>query len=295
MGLAVREDLLKTGLTPRSIGTRLSSGQLEEVHPGVYGIGGVQDSWERRVLAAYMWAQPEGFVSHRSACALYGLDGAPRDVVELSTDGTKARPGIVCHRLHPTDRPRLRSVGHVRVPFVERCLLDLAGVLAPVRVGLSLDDALRKRLTTLERMWDELEAVGGRGRRGSRLLRELLSMRDDRDGTLQSQLEAAALRVLRDKRLPPATTQFVVAEAGANPPRLDFAYPPYRVGVEPDGFRWHHTLDHLRRDDARDRRLKLLGWIVLHYSYDDFRFDRENVIDEVRTVLASRGAQLFQL
>jgi very-short-patch-repair endonuclease len=178
------------------------------------------------------------------------------------------------------------------VTWVERTLLDLSGVVPATKTGLALDDALRKRKTTLERLWQELESAGGRGTTGSSTLRQLLKLRDDRDGLLASHLETDTLRVLRDKRLPPATPQWVVKEAGQHAPRLDFAYPPYRVGVESHSYRHHGHLDAWNHDVARDNRLKLLGWVVLHYTYDDVHFDRDRVVEEIRTLLVSRGALL---
>jgi very-short-patch-repair endonuclease len=172
--------------------------------------------------------------------------------------------------------------------------LDLGAVVPGPRVGKALDDALRKSLTTLDRLQQELANVGGRGKGGSKILRQLLSLRDDRDGRLESQLEEATLRLLRTSRLPRVEVQFVVAEAGAHPPRLDFAYPPFKVGVEAYSYRHHGARDGWNSDWARDNRLKALGWTVLHYTWDEIHFERARVIDEIWTVLALRGAFLIE-
>jgi very-short-patch-repair endonuclease len=291
-GVLTRENLLEAGHTARSIGLRLASGFLEQLHPKVYGLGGSPDTWDKRLLAAYMWARPTGFVSHRSAGALYELDGVPPRAVELSLASSCTTPGVILHRVPPAELPRLRSIGLMRVSSVERTILDLAGVLPATRTGRSLDDALRKRLTTLERMWDELEVTGGKGKKGSRILRRLLSLRDDRDGSLESPLEKAALTLLRDPRLPRVTVQFVVSEAGANAPRLDFAYPAYLLGVEAHSYRFHSGHPAWSKDWARDNRLKLLGWTVLHYTWDEIHFEKARVVQEIRSMLIARGAQL---
>jgi very-short-patch-repair endonuclease len=180
----------------------------------------------------------------------------------------------------------------VKITWVERTLLDLGAHLPPRTTGLALDDALRERKTTLQRLWRELDLYGGSGKSGSKTLRDLLQLRDDRDGKLESQLEAAALAVLRDRRLPPVTPQFVVREAGSNPPRLDFAYPSCRIGIEAHSYRWHLDPDQMRKDAARDNRLKLLGWTVLHYTWDDLHFERQRVIAEIRQLLVRCGALL---
>jgi very-short-patch-repair endonuclease len=149
-------------------------------------------------------------------------------------------------------------------------------------------------MTTLQRLQDELARTGGRGRAGSKVLRELLKLRDDRDGRLESDLEAAALRLLRTPRLPPVDVQFVVHEAGAHPPRLDFAYPAFRVGVEGHSFKHHGIHDGWNADWARDNRLKALGWAVLYYSWDEIHFEGDRVIEQIRQVLIIRGAQLIE-
>jgi hypothetical protein len=291
-GIVTRLQALAAGHTTRSIGLRLASGYFAEVHPSVYRIGGSTKTWESGLAAAFLWACPNGFVSHRSAAALHGLDGVGRDMFEVSLPEARRTPGVIVHRIAPDDRPRLRASGMFQLTWVERTLLDLCSVLAAPKTGLALDDALRKRKTTLQRLWDELEEAGGRGRRGSRTFRELLRLRDDRDGRLASNLEADTLRVLRHKSLPMATPQFVVAEAGDHAPRLDFAYPAYRVGVESHSYRYHMDPNAWKHDWARDRKLKLLGWVVLHYTYDDVHFERDRVVEEIRTLLVSRGALL---
>ena len=291
-GVITRTQLLDAGHTPRSIGTRLSSGYLTQLHPKVYGLSAVPDSFRKRLTAAYLWAQPGGFLSHRSAAYLHGLDGIKAGFIDVSMTSSTRRHGINCHRLGPSDRPRLKAVGHLKVTWVERTLLDLGVHVSPRATGLALDDALRKRMTTLPRLWRELEITGGSGKAGSRTLRDLLQLRDDRDGKLESQLEAAALTVMRDRRLPPVTPQYVVAEVGAHAPRLDFAYPSCRIGIEAHSYRWHVDPDRMKRDAARDNRLKLLGWVVLHYTWDDLHFERERVLSEIRRLLVQRGALL---
>ena len=200
---------------------------------------------------------------------------------------------MICHRLRG-DAPRTRAVGAFVVTTPERTIADLCAVSRASRAGKALDDALRKRMTTLPRLRDELEVRCGQGRKGSAVFRDLLSLRDERDGRLESEFEAATLRLLRNRRLPRVEPQFVVVEAGQRAPRLDFAYPAFRVGVEAHSYRHHSGLDPWNSDWARDNRLKVLGWVVLHYTWDEVHFEGERVIREIGGVLQSRGAELIE-
>jgi very-short-patch-repair endonuclease len=151
---------------------------------------------------------------------------------------------------------------------------------------LALDDALRKRMTTLERLWAELDATGGPGRKGSAVFHQLLGLRDDRDGSMESRLETATKRLLATSRLPVVTPQFRIFDGRSYIARLDFAYPHALLGVEAHSFRWHADLERWKRDQARDDKLKLLGWAVLHYTWDEVHFEKDRVIDEIQRMLA---------
>jgi hypothetical protein len=105
---------------------RLDSGEWQRLHPGVYRMRGAPPSWEQKLMAATLWAGPESAVSHRSAAALWKLDGVDADgLVEVTT----ARPrnpdvpqGIILHRtklLTPSDAGWL---GALRVTGLPRTL-----------------------------------------------------------------------------------------------------------------------------------------------------------------------------
>jgi hypothetical protein len=67
----------------------------------------------------------------------------------------------------PGDCPTRRTIEGIPVTSVERTLLDLAGLVPARTAGLCLDDALRRRLTTLGRLQKALSENGGVGRKGS--------------------------------------------------------------------------------------------------------------------------------
>lgn len=273
------------GLSPSGLSRRVASGALIVVYPGVLRLPGVPDSWEGRLTAALLSCGSGSFVSHRSAGALWELDGVEPGFVEISAYLPRRRRGVIVHRLRRGDRPGLRFRYGFPVTSVERTILDLCGTIGPQRAGLAVDDALRKRMTILDRLWDVWESDGGSGRKGTRAMRTVLGLRDDRDGLLQSKMETRMLRILKriepDKLVP----QFVILD-GSRTYRPDFAYPYARLGIECLSIKWHLGVEWIKKDAARDRRLKLLGWTILYFTWDEIFLEPERVEVEVRAALA---------
>ncbi len=131
-----------------------------------------------------------------------------------------------------------------------------------------------------------------RGRRGTYIARQLLSLRDDTDGQMESRLETDALALFRDPRLPRPEVQYKVRTPRRSR-RLDFAWPPSLVGVEAHSYKWHGDLDRWKQDIARDNELKLMGWTILHYTWDDVHFEPETIIRDVLQALRTGRVPFF--
>jgi hypothetical protein len=138
---------------------------------------------------------------------------------------------VVTHRLRRDDRPRSLWVRGFRTTNVERTLLDLFSVLPRRGAELALEDPLRRRLTTLDRLWDLYREVGGPGRNGSDGLRKSILVHDHRDGSLAGRMEASLIRILRSLPVPPAAAQHEV-RIGDDRFFIDFAYPDEQLGIE---------------------------------------------------------------
>jgi hypothetical protein len=272
-GIISRMEALSLGMTKRSIDARLSSGAWLRVMPGVYRVASFPETWRGRLLAALLWAGPDAFVSHRSAAALYGLDGFREGPIEITAPSTNSIPGVKVYR---SSRPaRTRMIDGICVSWVDRTLLDVCAVADPTRCGPAMDDALRKRLIALDLLWAELHACG-RGVRGVRVFRVLLEGRDDRDGKLQSRLEAKILAILREIKDETFEVQVPVTAGGMNY-RLDFFHRRSVLGIEGHSFTWHfgkHPHDH---DAERHNNLTLAGIRMLYITWDEATFKREEV------------------
>jgi len=280
-GVISRVEALAFGMTKRTIESRLREGAWLRVLPGVYRVCAIPETWRGKLLAAMLWAGPEAFVSHQAAAALYGLDGFPEGPVVISAPNLASIPGVKVHRLR---RPaRTRVVQGIRVSWVERTLLDSCSVASPVRCGRAMDDALRKKLVTLEGLWSAIHA-SGRGIRGTKTFRTLVTGRDDKDGQLQSRLEAKILVIVRRIKEVEFEVQFPVAAAGKSY-RIDFCHPASMLGIEGHSFTWHFGDDPHNDDADRHNALTLLGFRMLYLTWDEVHFRPDDVEAKIRLAL----------
>lgn len=152
---------------------RVRDGDLHEVLPGVYRLSGAPSSWLQRLTAALLWAGPNSCASHRSAAALLGLDGFDEDIVELTTTRSlKTRPGVVVHRVGRLWDYDMMLKGPFMLTTPARTLLDLGAVATADGIELALEDALRRKLTTLSALRWELRTRGGQGKPGTVVLKK---------------------------------------------------------------------------------------------------------------------------
>ncbi|HET7481904.1 MAG TPA: DUF559 domain-containing protein [Actinomycetota bacterium] len=279
------------GLPKDAISRLIKGGRWRRAMSGVYLVNGVEPTWATKLAIA------EGSLggcifSHRTAGALFELDSVPKGHVEAVTHRSVSRPGVTLHRLQPDDRPRTVTVQGFAVTRADRTVMDLFAVLPTAKAELALEDALRRRLTTLDRLWEEHAAAAGHGRKGCRAFRSALLRRDHRDGSLASRMEAKLLAIARRIEPPRATPQFEVHAGGARY-FIDLAYPHVKLGVEAHSIKWHLGEAKTKYDLERDRRLKSVGWTMLYYPWDDLHLRSQAVVEEIRAVRESLELHLF--
>jgi len=137
----------------------------------------------------------------------------------------------------------------------------------------ALEDALMRRLVSFRLLAQTLERLGGPGRNGAAVLRDLVEERDPATAPTQSVLEDALLRVLLKGGLPEPVRQYEVAGV-----RLDFAYPEVRLGIEADSRIWHGARTDVQRNSDKANRLIAYGWRVLHFTWFDVRQRPDHVV-----------------
>ena len=69
--------------------------------------------------------------------------------------------------------------------------------------------------------------------------------------------------------LPEPERQHEIRQDGELVARVDLAYPPERVAIELDSFRWHAGRGPFRSDRVRGNRIEAAGWRVLRATPED--------------------------
>jgi hypothetical protein len=250
------------------------------LHRGVFSVGHHALRPEGVWLAAVLAGGPGAVLSHRSACALWGICPGPSGLIDITVSGdrSRGRRGIRAHRcrLHPDD-----VTVHRRIPVTTpmRALLDAAEDLPDRALDRAVEQSERLRL------FDgfALSAVLDRsaGRRGTGRLRLAVSRYDDNHEFTRSDLEDLALDLARDHGLP---RPLVNARVGDY--EVDLLWRDQRVIVEADSWAFHGTRAAFERDRRRDADLQARGYRVLRVTWRQARGQAGWIAARVRDVLA---------
>ncbi|MDP9464046.1 MAG: hypothetical protein M3P52_05435 [Actinomycetota bacterium] len=233
-----------------------------------------------------------GVASHSTAARLHRLDGFARlDAVHITLRYHQRRhdhESTIVHIsrvLDASDQLPIRGIPTVIVPV---CLIQLAD---------HSDDAMIKALEGSMRdgispTW--IRQVAARyDRRGLSGPRRLLRALDQRvDGTLPwSWFQRLASRLLDQVGIA-TIDEYPIYEGRRLLAELDLAIPDLRIGVECQSWKWHATPDAQRRDVARKRSLRRLGWEIIDLWWSDL--DRiDDVAATLAVVIAERRPKLL--
>lgn len=291
-GVVTRTGLLDLGVSRHRVQWGLRSGELIGVHPGVYRVAAAPRTWHQRVLAAVHAAGPGALASHRSAAALWGLDGSTQGMPEIVTprhlrswavDLGRRHESKDLHLADPTSRLAIPCTG------LTRTLVDLGAVVPVERVQQAIDDALRRRLCS----WDDLlHAMAMHSRQGRNGVGALRAILEECYGTAvpDSRFNRLVERLLVAHGLPKPTVEHVVRDdSGTELGRLDLAFEPARVGIELDSRRYHLTASAFERDRHRQNQLELHGWLILRYTWLHYTRTPQQLVADVGRALRTRG------
>lgn len=283
---------LACGFTMRGIEWRVGTRRWERVLPRVFRMAGAPRTWYQELMAACLWVCT-GAVSHRAAATLWGFDRFSRGPVEVSTTGRVRGPGreILIHRVRRLFPEEIKTIENIPVTSAPRTIIDLCACVEPTSSERILDDSLRRRLTSVEEIWNYLRLEGRRGRQGTRLLRSLLSMRDSRYVPPDSELERRLERLILGSDLPPPTRQFPIFNGDRLVRVFDLCYPEAMLAVEADGYKHHSDRVSWSRDGLKDNEMAALGFQTLRYTQYDLDERPREVIEEIRTVRELRLAR----
>lgn len=252
--LVVRAQALGIGMTDDMIAHRVATGRWVRVAAGVYRLAGVPVTWKQRALAACLISGTGAVVSHRSAAVLWGVSGFRPGRLEITVPpGRSGRNALA--RVHRSEVEGVRRDG-IPVTRPGRTIADLARVVSGDLLEEGVDDVLCRRLC-------RLEDLPARGRLG-----EVLAAWNG-DGLPEGVAEMRVVRALLAAGLPQPVRQYEIWVGGVLIARVDLAYPPYRLAMELDGFRWHAGRRRFRSDRMRRNRVEAAGWRLLEAAPED--------------------------
>jgi very-short-patch-repair endonuclease len=175
---------------------------------------------------------------------------------------------------------------HAGIPVTTpaRTLCDLTACCLPWIVERAVDDALRRKLTTLGQLEKVFLDLANKGRRRSTVMRGILEARLPGFDPGDSDPEAELVRWLVEAGLPRPKQQHRVRVANRTY-KLDLAYPSHKIAIEYDGWDVHRMRTAFDADPVRDMDLEDEEWRVLHFTS---KSSRRAVVDRVRNALHKR-------
>jgi hypothetical protein len=263
--VVAREQLLEFG-TARQVEHRLATGRLQRVYQGVYRIVGSPDTWRQRLLAACLAGSGVNAVSFRSGAQMLDLP-AGDEIVEITALRHRRMQldGVRIHEsFYLTDLDVMYLDG-IPVTRPARLLCDLGllverGELRPHTYELTVQEAVRRNLVDIPRLWREWERLGGAFRPGGRIVREVLLAFVPPVRAPETRPEMQLLQLLRAAGCPEPVPQYRVQLSATRQARLDFAWPEHKVYCEFDPYKWHGGRDRYMYNVTRRLRLERLGW-----------------------------------
>jgi len=274
-GVVTRAQLVRAGVTPQEIRTRVKSGGLLRVHRGVYRVGHRAPSVEATYLAGVFASGDGAVLSGLAAAHLHGLVKGPVPPAEVTARTERRIEGVSTHRCRFLTAQHATVVRGIPVTTVPRTLVDISPVLSLDALARACHEAGVRYLTTPA----QVEAVLALrpNARGAKKLRRVIH--GDVHVTL-STLEAHFLELLRKDGLPlPLTNR----PAGGR--RVDCRWPEHRLTVELDGYRFHNSRYSWEQDRRREREARTRGDEFRRYSYADVTEDPRFMLEELRRLL----------
>ncbi len=285
-GVFSRDEAIARGATAGAINRRIATGRWHRLHRGVFRLAGAPPTWHQSLYAACLAWGPDAFASHRAAAALRSLAGFEGQHIELIVPRGRSRhdPDVILHRmtLRPGDTTTL---DHIPVTTTARTLVDLAGLAPKDAVEEALDDALRRRLTTIQALRRQVAVGESAPTRGVKVIRALLKDRSPSATPSDSVLGTKLWRVLVRGGIKHGIRQYRVWRDKTLVGIVDVAFPDEGVAVEADGYRWHSGQPRWKRDLARRNELVALGWRVLHFTWSDVVETPDRVVATVSHAL----------
>ena len=247
-------------------------------------------TWQQRVMVATLATR--GVASHGTAARLHRLDGFNRfDGVHITLRYAQRRADhhdAVVHVSRVLDKADQLPVDGIPTVILPVCLIQLAEQSNDAMIK-ALEGSMRDGVSPT---W--IRQVAARyDRRGLSAPKRLLHAVDERvDGTLpRSWFQRLAARLLAEVGIE-TTDEYPIYEGRRLLAELDLAIPDLCIGVECQSWKWHATPGAQRRDVARKRRLRRIGWEIVDLWWSDLD-GMDDILATLAVVIAERRPSLL--
>jgi hypothetical protein len=284
-GLVSHDQAREFGLSTKQVSGRVASGQWIRIVRGVYRIAGAPVMWQQTALAACVASPQPARASHLTAAALAGLAKPPLLPHVTVPSGASRRTPIALVHCSDVDADNIVRLFGIPCTAVPRTLVDCASLIGDRALASIVDDALCRKLTTI----DDIQGAAADARRGIRRLRRVL---DAWAGDIApgSPAEMRLQRQLVSWGYPAPVRQHLVRdETGRVVGALDLAWPDRLIGVEYDSDLWHNPR-HWKHDETRHAAVVRLGWILLRADKHDLRAGERQFRTELERVWRAERA-----
>jgi very-short-patch-repair endonuclease len=281
-GAFARRQAEAAGATNRQMRSRVAKGSWRDLGEDVLLVAGAHRTWRLAVSIAVL-AGGGGVASHRTAAAMWRLPGFAENHIEITRqiDGCSTSRHAKVHRSRWLPDEHMRWVDGIRVTTIERTLFDLAAVVSFDRLDNAVENALKMRLTTVEKLESMLLEMALRGRPGVRPMRRARVKRGPGYIPSESELEREweALLAKAGERIPRRQVD-VGGEHWIG--RVDYRDDGSPIVWEIDGRTHHQQLLDSARDARRRVELTAAGLVPVTFTTDQIRNDPDWVIGMVR-------------
>ncbi len=283
-GVILRSQATDIGMTKKQIDRRVRRGQWVS-GPARGGLILAKYATNPLSILAATTTTLDAIAWGRSAVALWQLTDHPTKPTVASIHQSR------CAQVRTVRINTLAGLAQTTKLGIETITLEVA--LASMAISLDqkaldhlIDEAIRQQLTTWERVQNSFVDFATPSRRGSTLLRKIISERSiDSAIPLSDWSRDFANKLASSGLARPRMEHRVMATDGSLIAQVDLAYPDRRYAIELDSVQFHLNRSAFETDRRRDADLAQVGWRVSRFTWSQFRHDWDWVTTSIRAQL----------